>query len=132
MTFPEYHFCILGDGTVKQTLSIKEKGAHTWKRNTGNVGISMCAMAPGFPVKDVQIEACAKLVAELCQIYGLSILKDVYDHAYWARKDFYFPDRWDIGDKFPIVIRKARWYYAKLLLPKLLGGIDNSLKGKLV
>jgi hypothetical protein len=89
-------------------------------------------MANGYPLKDVQIESCAKLVAELCQFYGLSILKDVYDHAYWARVDKYWPDRVDVGSYFPIIIKKARWYYAKLLLPKLLGGIDNSLKGKLV
>ena len=35
-----YHYVVLLDGTLVQTLDTRFKGAHTGKRNTGNVGIS--------------------------------------------------------------------------------------------
>lgn len=139
MTFPEYHFCVKGSGQVVQTLSIHEKGAHCWGRNTGNIGISMCAMAPGHPVLPVQVEHTAKLVAELCQKYGLDpraqitlpamrIQGDrlvaqgytlqapvVTDHAWYAKKDGYFPERWDIDAHLAPIVNKAVWYLGRLL-----------------
>lgn len=42
--FSDYHFNILGDGTIEQTKEIGAKLPHTWNRNTDNVGISICAM----------------------------------------------------------------------------------------
>jgi hypothetical protein len=136
--FDDYHFCITYDGKlahVKQTRSLREKGAHCWRRNTGNIGISLCAMAKGYPVEDHQVEVAAKLTAELCFLFGLDpnghyvapvIDKDgnttgltfqaqvLADHKYYAAKDGYSALRWDIGDVEPIMRRKTLWYYSKL------------------
>lgn len=35
-----YHYVVLLDGTLVNTLDVKYKGAHTGKHNTGNIGIS--------------------------------------------------------------------------------------------
>ena len=137
-TFPEYHWCVKGDGTAVQTLSMQEKGAHCWGRNTGNIGVSMCAMAPHHPVTPVQVEHTAKLVAELCHLYGIDpratvqlaakkvqgdALVDapgnvtaptIADHAFFARKDGYYPERWDIGEFHIPIQHKAQWYFDAL------------------
>jgi hypothetical protein len=137
-TFPEYHFCVQGDGTVVPTLPLGQKGAHTWMRNTGNIGTSMCAMAAGHPVTPIQIERNAKLVAELCLRFGLDprghvelpelklrggtlvatgrtiIAPVIADHAFFAKADGYYPDRWDVGEKHEVILKKALWYFDKL------------------
>lgn len=123
-TFDHYHFCVRGDGQVVQTLSLQYIGSHCWKRNTGNVGVSMCAMAPGWPITDRQREATARLVAELCGVLGID-LAAVHDHAHYARLDGYFPERWDCGEETPLILKKARWYRQQLIS----GKITNSLIG---
>lgn len=144
-TFPGYHFCIQGDGTVVPSLALSKKGEHTWGRNTGNVGISLCAMAKGFPVTPIHIERAAKLCAELCFRHGLDpkghldlprmkvvgntivpvpgqTIKApvITDHAFYARADGYFPARWDIGEYLDPIVRKACWYYEKLVTKRIL------------
>src|SRR3989338_8169247 len=63
-TYPHYHYCVRGDGRVVATLSLKRKGSHTWKRNTGAVGISMCGGGRAFPIRPIQVERTAKIIAE--------------------------------------------------------------------
>lgn len=137
-TFDDYHFCIQGDGTIVKTLPITERGAHTWQRNTGNVGIAFCAMLDGYPVTPVQIERMAKLCAEVCIRFGIDptgtisliqyrdqgdALEDtgrmidaptVTDHCWFAKADGYYPARWDIGELLPTVLQKLAWYREKL------------------
>lgn len=149
-TFPAYQFGIQGDGTVVQNLSVNEKGAHTWGRNTGNVGISLCAMAPGFPVTPAQREACAVLIACLCGMFGLDIggkielpemkvigerivatghtmmFPVVNDHAGFAKADGYFPDRWDIGPEYAPIMARAKVIRAEIVAGKRA----NVWKGK--
>lgn len=134
-----YHFCVVFDGKkakVVQTKSVRERGSHTWRRNTGKVGISMCGMYDNpetkgldYPLKKEQIEACAKLAAELCFILdidpeGTHELRDlknplvtfkapnVTDHMFYGKKDNYFKP--DIGDYLTLVHDKTIWYYGKL------------------
>ena len=38
----------------------------------------------------------------------------IADHAFYAKADGYFPDRWDIGELMDDVLRKACWYYDQL------------------
>jgi hypothetical protein len=64
---PHYHFCTRGDGRVVATLSLKRKGSHTWGRNTGAVGMSMCGGGKAYPIRLLQLERTAKLIAE-CSI----------------------------------------------------------------
>ena len=138
-TFDDYHFCITWDGKkaqVIQTLSLTERGSHCWRRNTGNIGVSMMCMAEKYPVRLEQVEAMAKLNAELCLYFGLDpngtytaqkIDPDsgapifgafeapiVSDHAFYARKDGYSSLRWDIGNHMAPVKAKTLWYYNKL------------------
>lgn len=99
----DYHYCVAYDRSadracIAKCLDITQKGQHLWKRNTGAIGLSFSAMADSrFAVTPKQKEAMALLVAELCFKYSIS-MANVVDHAYWAKKDGYFPDRWDIGD----------------------------------
>jgi hypothetical protein len=131
-TFKHYHFNIqLIDGKPKvvQTLSIGERAAHTWRRNTGRIGISLCGAAKGFPIHKVQIEAMAKLVAELCFLLdidpkGNHVAMDLYDttkfhqvpnvtdHVFYGKLDKY--GKPDIGELLPVVLNKMNWYYSKL------------------
>jgi hypothetical protein len=150
-TFDHYHWCIKGGGQVVQTLSAQAKGSHTWGRNSGNLGISLCAMAEGYPVTDAQRRACAILVAELCGVYGLPIdgtlilpemrvrgdalvatgrsrsFPVVSDHAIFARADGYYPDRWDIGPEYAPILRAAIAYRGDLVA----GRRTNSLIGRI-
>lgn len=115
-TFPSYHFNITYDGKlahVKQTLSLYEKGAHVSKRNTGKIGVTMCGMAKGCPIEDHQVEVCAKLTAELMFIFDIK-LDDVHDHAYYAKLDKYYPNRWDVGSLEPLLRKKTAWYFDRL------------------
>lgn len=127
-TFDHYHFCVTfsektRSASVKQTLSLLQKGSHVWKRNAGNIGISLCGMGrikgKLQQVQPVQVEACAKLTAELCHIFDLD-LTNCHDHVYWANLDGYGPGsgnpetRIDIGELEPVVRRKAAWYLQAL------------------
>ncbi len=138
-TFNDYHGCIRGDGRRVATRPLTIKGAHTWGRNSANIGESLCAMAPGCPVKQEQIETMAATVAEHCHRYGILVrgvvklpamrvegarlvavpnkwifAPTVADHAWYAKADGYYPDRWDIGDLYQEVIEKAGWYHAEI------------------
>lgn len=152
-TFDHYHFCIRGDGSVVQTLPIGTKGSHTWGRNSGNIGISMCAMGKGSPVTGFQREATAVLVAELAGCFGLDLHATLQlpelrlspdgksliptgrllpfpvlaDHAMFARADGYYPDRWDIGDEYPR-IRDRAWAVRADLIN---GRRKNSMQGRI-
>lgn len=92
--FDHYHFNVRGNGDVVQTLSVRQKGSHTWHRNGGNLGVSFCAMAPGCPVKPVQVDAMARLIAELMGMFKIP-LGNVKDHVYWAKLDGYGPGSGD-------------------------------------
>lgn len=113
--FKEYHYNIKKDGTVVQTLSILERGAHTYLRNTGNIGIAACG---GPKLTSIQLEKMAALAAELiwrCKIK----LEDVKDHVYYSNLDDYgIHSKIDIGgtkdDYYNKVMKKIDWYLAKM------------------
>jgi hypothetical protein len=138
-TFSGYHLSIQGDGSVVVSCPLSVKGSHCWGRNTGNIGVSLCAMAKGCPVKPIQVERAARVCAELCFKYKLNprghvtlpkkkrvganlvsvpgeiTAPVIADHAWYARQDQYFPDRWDVGDFYGVIFHKACWYYDKLV-----------------
>jgi hypothetical protein len=86
-----YHILIENDGNlVRGTHSIQDNGstadnvyaAHTYKLNTGSIGVSVCCMAgaeehpfnPGsFPMTPKQWETMAQVVAELCLFYDITV-----------------------------------------------------------
>lgn len=155
-TFDDYHFNIEGDtGAVTQTHSVYSPSSHTWMRNTNNLGIAFDALGPEH-VSIKAIETMAKLVAELCCRFNWDIdgtiqlpafrrlgVPDgpddrleatggditapvVADHAFFAEKDGYANERWDIGSRlgddpknlYAPVYRKAQWYYGQLKIGK--------------
>jgi N-acetyl-anhydromuramyl-L-alanine amidase AmpD len=86
-----YHILIEDDGNlVRGTHSIKENvstsdniyAAHTFRLNTGSIGVSVCCMAgaiespfkPGnFPMTQKQWETMSQVVAELCDAYDIPV-----------------------------------------------------------
>lgn len=111
----DYHICIEGDGTVKLNGNLDATKTHTWKRNTGSVGIAICCgwgaviqkdeniVWGNYPPKTVQIETMAEVVAILCKYLELPIDRlHVLTHDEVAVIDNYDihssdPDcRWDL------------------------------------
>lgn len=95
-----YHFIIAGDGTVvhgdlppEANLSTKDGdyAAHTLNANTGAIGIAVAAMAGArerpfgagrFPITTQQVNALARLTADLCQRYRIPVTREtVLSHA---------------------------------------------------
>ena len=77
--FNDYHINIDADGTIHCPVnSLTQTLAHTWRQNTGAVGVSIlcCAFAsPGNlgnePPTVEQIETMAQVVAALCMGLGI-------------------------------------------------------------
>lgn len=96
-----YHYIFEGDGnmvTGDNPVSANEvirKGkpyaAHTYRSNTGSIGVSMACMLNARerpldygsqPMTEVQFEACMKYTAELCKKYNIKVTnKTVLSHA---------------------------------------------------
>ncbi len=130
-TFADYHINIDADGGIYLSIhDLTEPKAHTWRQNTGAIGIAImcCAFADtnnlgNEPPTQVQVETLAQVVAVLCQVLRLSCDHDhVRTHAEQADIDGYGPattcERWDLwflsetdhtngGD---IIRGKANWY----------------------
>ena len=79
--FDDYHLNITGDGTIyASTDDLSETLAHTWHRNTGSVGVTLCCgygadtadLGEYAPTKE-QIEAMAQVVAVLARALWLTI-----------------------------------------------------------
>lgn len=140
-TSPHYHLNILGDGTIQSDYdNFDVKLAHTYMRNTGNIGIglSCCADAEvtkegdvhwgNYPPTDAQIETLAQVIAAICKGKGWQPDVDhVRTHAEWADIDGYGihdddPDmRWDLikipqedGEGGDIIRGKAAFYMDKI------------------
>lgn len=138
-TFDHYHFNILKNGKIYTDYNdISEVISHTYKRNTGAVGIALtcCYNANSNnlgpePPTDAQIESLAMLVAVLAKALDLTIdLARVMTHAEAADNmdglaphEKYGPattcERWDLailknGDDWmsggDTIRGKANWY----------------------
>ena len=113
--FDDYHLNVDEDGQVFRTCdSLTERKAHTYKRNTGAVGIALCCAAdatwnatlPSFgttPPTAKQLHSLAWIVAIICTALNLPINSDtVMTHGEAAYRDGYGPGsgdpetRWDL------------------------------------
>lgn len=80
--FGDYHVNITGDGALYITGDLDEVKAHTWRRNTGAVAISLCCCC-GATTNDLgdepptaeQIEAMAQAIAAIADGLWLTIDK---------------------------------------------------------
>lgn len=81
--FDDYHINIKGNGTIVVTGDLDEVKNHTWKRNTGSVGISLCCaynantsnLGPEPPTEK-QIEVMAQVITAVCDGLWLTIDKE--------------------------------------------------------
>ena len=142
--FDDYHLNIDGEGKVYRTCSsLDELKAHTYKRNSGSIGITLCCAVDASwqgqqpdlgscPPTTLQLVALAKVVAVLCAGLGLAVDEGaVMTHAEAALVDGYgagsgdSETRWDLywvldGDGQLIRggdhIRQLAQHYSKVLL----------------
>lgn len=136
--YDDYHINIGAGGELYLTCEdFTELKAHTWRRNTGSIGIAMCCAAGATaicgsetdfgkePPTQQQIEAMAKTVAVLTYVLGLEIkLLTVTTHCEAALFDGYGPHSGDPDTRWDL------WY-----LPDrpLYGGLvpgGNVIRGK--
>lgn len=133
--FSDYQILIASDYILVSVKPLEyRKHQHTWKMNTGNIGISYMAMLNRntCPVTDAMIENMSKVVAVLVKVYNID-WKQVRDHKYYS--DNSIPDNYgsekridvsaerriidattkETDDILNISIRKAKWYYDKYL-----------------
>lgn len=129
--FSDYHINIDKDGGVYvSTDDLAAVLAHTWRRNSGAIGVSLAACYGATtknwgaePPTIEQIEAMAQVVCVLADALDLTIDYDrVMTHAEAANEDGYGPlqtwERWDLwmipgaapSDGGNIIRGKANWY----------------------
>lgn len=114
--FDDYHICITGTGKIVLMDQLTETLPHTWRRNSGAIGVALdCAYGAtsedlgSYPPTAAQIEAMAQVVAALADGLWLTIDRDrVLTHAEAADNidsllpegDEYGPcngcERWDL------------------------------------
>jgi len=140
--YDDYHISIDHDGKIYLPYDCEDltvKRAHTWKRNTKAVGITLCACSDanarnGYncdfgtqPVTDEQIESMALVVATICK-HACIPYANVLTHCEAAYLDGYGPysgdsdTRWDLWylpdsayngqmrNGGDVIRGKAQWY----------------------
>lgn len=110
-----YHILIEADGKlVKGTHSIKDNvstgdniyAAHTFRLNTGSIGVSVCCMAGAveapfksgsFPMTQKQWDTMSQVASELCEFYDIQVTPEtVLGHGEVANNlDIDQGDKWD-------------------------------------
>jgi len=134
-----YHINIFGDGRIfVSTEDLSEILSHTYCRNTGSVGVTMCACYNAtsnnlgdYAPTEAQIEQMAKVVTVLADALDLTIdefrilthaeaadnLDDIWPHEPYGPSNGC--ERWDLailhnGDEWmsggDIIRGKANWY----------------------
>lgn len=113
--FDDYHVNIDADGSLYIDGDLEDVKNHTWKRNTGSIGISLacCAFATSEDLGDeppttAQIDAMAQAIVAVCEGLWLTIdKKHVLTHGeaadnedgLWCHEE-YGPksdcERWDL------------------------------------
>ncbi len=81
--FSDYHINITGDGAIyATTVDFSDTKSHTWKRNSGSIGIALCCCygggaysLGGFPPTPCQIEVMAQVIDRVATALWLTIDK---------------------------------------------------------
>lgn len=94
--FEDYHINITGDGSIYVTTNdLSETKSHTWRRNTGSIGIALCccygggsASLGGFPPTAKQIEVLAQVIDRVVTALWLTVdKKHVMTHGEAANNE---------------------------------------------
>lgn len=114
--FDEYHVSITGDGEIYvSTYNFADVLSHTWKLNTGTIGISLCCAVGATtndlgenPPTEIQIDVLAQVIATICKELQIDInIDNVMTHGeagdnenLYDEDDLYGPnndcERWDL------------------------------------
>lgn len=95
-TFSDYHINITGDGSIYiSTSDFTEVRNHTWKRNSGSLGIALCcayeassANLGAYPPTAKQIEVMAQVIEAVATGWWLTIdKKHVMTHGEAANNE---------------------------------------------
>ena len=130
--FYDYQFCVDFDGSIWQNNNADpgDTLSHTWHRNTGRVGIACSSMYNAtsdnygdYPWTKKQMEAMCALAAKIVIKYKIKFPDEVNTHAFWAREDGYFGERWDFDIETPMIKNKVAWYIKQLELLNKKKGI---------
>lgn len=111
--YDDYHIQIDEDGSIYVLCDLNEVLAHTWKRNTGAVSISLacCAFATSEDLGDEppttkQIDAMAQAIVAVCEGLWLTIDSDhVLTHAEAADNT----DGLDVHEDYGACTTCERW-----------------------
>lgn len=145
--YDDYHINIDKNGEVYQTCSsLTEKKPHTWRRNSGAVGIALCGACGAVyggagnlsfgsaPPTTAQLRSMAWVIAFLCMALGLAIAYPVVmTHGEAAMADGYGPGsgdpetRWDLLWA-PDVEEKERFRQGGVMLRQLAQVYAQRLK----
>lgn len=88
--YSDYHVNIGADGTMYQTCDFSTQTAHTYMRNTGSIGITLCAAAGAeagvslgsCPPTEAQVNAMAQATQAAAAILGIPVdLQHVMTHG---------------------------------------------------
>ena len=71
-----YHFVIRKDGSVERGRPEWAIGSHAYGENSHSIGIHLSGEFDDAEPTDAQIEACACLIADLCEEYDIPIDRD--------------------------------------------------------
>ncbi|MBS2037291.1 N-acetylmuramoyl-L-alanine amidase [bacterium] len=117
----DYHYLVAYDSQagvaeVRKQHPTDQRLAHTYRRNTDNIGISMCAMIEAStndygaqPITALQVEAAAFVASQIALVKGVD-LSLVRTHAEYAMDDGYFLDNADGVDVWGDPVRgDVRW-----------------------
>lgn len=103
-----YHFVVRKNGTVELGRPVDCIGSHAYGENSHTIGIHLCGnFEIGEPTAE-QIEAAARLIADLAEDYGLTVNEDtVVGHRDLMATACPGANLYSIMD---IIRGKANWY----------------------
>ncbi len=108
-----YHFVIRKDGTIERGRPDWTVGSHTYGHNWHALGIHLSGDFNAAYPTDKQIEACAMLIAHLCEKYDIEInRKHIKGHGELDASvtTVGCPGK-NLADKLNILSGKANWYH---------------------
>lgn len=142
-TYGDYHFCIAGNGQIVNTRDLHQIPSATYGRNTGSIAIALCCCAGAvaykgepnyadlghFPPTDEQLDACAKLMAVIADVFDIPIdIKHFMTHGEAGDNI----DGWEATEKYGMNTTCERWDLAVLNDNTTWGHGGNILRGMAV